>query len=364
MVPWPADFGGVQDIFNCIVALHRQGVLIQLHCFTNAMDADPGPLKKYCDAIFLYKRKIGIRSLSATIPYIVKSRTSAQLDIKLAKDNFPILIQGVHCSALLNNLILQNRKIAIRLFNVESNYYAALAKLEKSWWKKFYYKIESKLLKRYERKVAAFGNILCISKTDQQFYHEQLAAKSAYFLPAFTGFTQSKTKAGLGDFILYQANLSVNENEAVAIWLVNNIADHISLPLVIAGKRPGRILLHHAEKKPSVKVIANPGKETMEALTADAQINLVHSYNTTGVKLKLLNALFYGSHCVGNLASVAGSGLESLLELAENDSETIEAINRLSQQPMEPEKISERTKALSQIYNDDKNANFIRELLL
>jgi hypothetical protein len=32
-VPWPADYGGVVDLFYKIKALHDEGVKIKLHCF-------------------------------------------------------------------------------------------------------------------------------------------------------------------------------------------------------------------------------------------------------------------------------------------------------------------------------------------
>ena len=34
-VPWPADFGGVMDLFYKIKTLYQSGVKIYLHCFIN-----------------------------------------------------------------------------------------------------------------------------------------------------------------------------------------------------------------------------------------------------------------------------------------------------------------------------------------
>ena len=33
-VPWPADYGGVIDVFYKVKALHDIGVKVHLHCFT------------------------------------------------------------------------------------------------------------------------------------------------------------------------------------------------------------------------------------------------------------------------------------------------------------------------------------------
>jgi hypothetical protein len=55
-VPWPADYGGVIDIFYTLKALHEQGVKIHLHCFTQ--DREPQKeLEKYCSSIHYYHRK-------------------------------------------------------------------------------------------------------------------------------------------------------------------------------------------------------------------------------------------------------------------------------------------------------------------
>ena len=34
-VPWPADYGGVVDLFYKMKTLHQAGVKIHLHCFVN-----------------------------------------------------------------------------------------------------------------------------------------------------------------------------------------------------------------------------------------------------------------------------------------------------------------------------------------
>ncbi len=50
----------------------------------------------------------------------------------------------------------------------------------------------------------------------------------------------------------------------------------------------------------------------MEELIKNAHIHLLPSFNATGIKIKLLNALFNGRFIITNDASVEGTGLESL----------------------------------------------------
>ncbi len=363
-VPWPADFGGVQDIFNSITALHRQGVRIHLHCFTKNMNVSIGPLQNYCEEIHLYKRKTGIKNASTTLPYIVNSRRSKKLVSRLELDKHPLLIQGVHCSLVLKKIGVSQRKIIIRLFNVETNYYNSLANLEKHLGKKIYYRAEAKLLKTYEANLAKQYSILSISETDRLFYKENFNANNVRFLPAFTGNKQLNSKKGTGTYILYQANLSVNENDAIAKWLIQKIAPAISFPIKIAGKNPSDRLLKLASDLDNVEIIGNPNIDIMQELIIDAQINLVPSFNNTGVKLKLLNALFMGRHCITNAAGAAGSGLESLVHFAESIPQTLQLIDELKNRSVTTEEMEERKNLLAQMYNDDKNALTICDLLL
>lgn len=363
-IPWPSDFGGVQDIFHSIVALHRNNVKIHLHCFTKDMQADTGPLQDYCVDIHLYKRKTGILKASAKLPYIVNTRKSKALLTRLSTDTFPILIQGIHSTYVLKDLANTDRRIAIRLFNVETKYYKSLAALETNILKKAYYNAEARLLKKYEADLAKKYTMLCISDSDCHYYKVVFNAIEAKFLPAFTGHSEVNAKEGIGKYILYQANLSVNENNAIANWLVEKIAMQISFPVIIAGKNPNEDLKSAAKKQSNVELIANPSEEKMLDLITNAHILMVSSYNNTGVKLKLLNALFSGRHCVANEAGVAGSGLETLVNIAEDDDTSITLIEKLIQQPFTETEIKKRAMMLFKIYDDSKNVQSICDLLL
>ncbi len=363
-IPWPADFGGVQDIFHSIVALHNKNVKIHLHCFTKDIQASTGPLQDYCENVHLYKRKTGLLKASAKLPYIVNTRKSKTLLKRLNADKIPILFQGIHSTYELKKLVNADRKIAIRLFNVETKYYKSLASLETNLLKKTYYNSEARLLKRYEADIAKKYTMLCISDSDCHYYKVVFDAADAQFLPAFTGHLKVTAKEGKGQYLLYQANLSVNENNAIATWLMQKIAARLSIPVIIAGKNPTDNLKSTVKKQTNVELIANPSEEKMLNLIKNSHILMVPSYNNTGVKLKLLNALFNGRHCVTNEAGVAGSGLESLVKIAEDDESTIAVIEDLILQPFTEEEIKKRAVMLFKIYDDSKNAQTICDLLL
>ncbi len=87
-VPWPADYGGVVDLFYKLKALHQLGIKIHLHCFTQ--DRNPQEeLNKYCVSVNYYQRKKNSSSFSLTLPLIVKSRQNKELIANLKKDNHP-----------------------------------------------------------------------------------------------------------------------------------------------------------------------------------------------------------------------------------------------------------------------------------
>jgi hypothetical protein len=53
-VPWPADYGGVVDLFYKIKTLHQAGIKIHLHCFVNKRPPQE-ELNKYCEPFIIIK---------------------------------------------------------------------------------------------------------------------------------------------------------------------------------------------------------------------------------------------------------------------------------------------------------------------
>ena len=98
-VPYPADYGGVYDLFYKLPALQQQGVLIHLHCFDYGRGEQP-ELNKYCTEVFYYSRNTSSKLLLGNMPYIVASRKNEKLFQRLLNDKYPLLMEGIHCTAL------------------------------------------------------------------------------------------------------------------------------------------------------------------------------------------------------------------------------------------------------------------------
>ncbi len=360
-VPWPADYGGVVDLFYKIKALHEDGVHIYLHCF---FDKRPPQeiLKKYCAAVYYYKREVSPLNFSLRLPFIVNSRKHPGLIRRLRQDTHPVLIEGIHCSYYLHKGQLSNRQVVLRLHNTEFEYYHQLARHEKNPLKKYYFNHESKLLKAYEHQLAGKVKIVAVSEEDVQLYRTLFAAPDISYLPVFIPFTNAAGLAGKGCYCLYHGNLSINENEEAAIWLLQNVFNQLEVPFVIAGKNPSEKLTFMAHQHPHTCLVANPGDKELQDMIAKAQVNILPSFNNTGVKLKLLNALFNGRHCLVNRAGVAGSGLDAICQLAEDADDFKTAISYLYHIPFTIEEKHDRQQVLQQLYCNSKSLQLVEDI--
>ena len=360
-VPWPADFGGVIDQFYKIKTLYQYGVKIHLHCFVNKRPPQD-ELKKYCETVSYYKRHTGIRHFSFSIPYIVSSRKNNELLKNLSKDNYPVLMEAIHSSYYLYAGELTNRIGLVRLHNAEFEYYHHLAMHEKNIFKKYYYNHESRLLKKYEKKLAEKVKIAALSGQDVEVYQHLFKANNIIHLPLFLPYLNAAGKEGIGCFCLYHGNLSINENEEAAIWLLQNVFNDIKIPFVITGKNPSQKLEFLVHQQPHTCLVANPSDKELHDMIAKAQINILPSFNNTGIKLKLLNALYNGRHCLVNKAGVEGSGLNRLCAIAEDADDFKTAIQYLYAIPYIKEENEKRQLLLQQLYNNQKNADKLIEI--
>lgn len=182
-VPYPVDYGGVFDLFYKLEALKQQGVKIHLHCFEYGRGKQP-ILNKYCESVHYYRRKKGFAAFSTTYPYIVSSRHNKELLNELAQDEHPILMEGVHCTYLLNDKRFNHRKLFVRLHNIEHIYYRHLFKYTSSPLKKIYYWHESRMLERYEKCIATKAAFWSVINKDVEVY-KKMGCRKIKFLPLY-----------------------------------------------------------------------------------------------------------------------------------------------------------------------------------
>lgn len=356
-VPWPADYGGAIDMMNRIISLKKAGIGIHLHYFSYNERGMPNELNQFCETINVYERKTGTKGLSAKTPYIVSSRINQELISNLTKDEYPILLEGLHCTGILSHMDLSKRKIVVRMHNDEAVYYCELARTEPSIFKKLFFINESRLLKKYTTHLPDNCKYACISVDDAEQLKKQYHLSNVEFLPAFPSWQKVTSEEGIGNLCLYHGNLSVPENEKAALWLLQNVFFKIKKPFVIAGKKPSKRLQKMAHLCQHTCLIENPSETEMNDLIRKAHINVLPCFNknVTGVRLKLLHALYHGRHCIVNEAMVKGSGLEAACHTGSNAEAFASIIMQLYHQPFTDNEISLRKKLLGQTYNNEKN---------
>jgi len=357
-IPFPADYGGAMDIFYKIKALYEKGVRIKLHCFV--YDRDPQPeLESYCEKVYYYKRKTGWRGFSLTKPYIVHSRLVPELLANLQQDNDPILFEGIHCTGFFKQLNSGGRKLMLRAHNVEAVYYKELAKTSPDLIKKFYYRFESILLKNYETKLPRDLDVFCVSESDSGKFREKYGYTHVSVLPVFIPCQDITAQEGVGSFCLYHGNLGVPENEMAATWLLKNVFTRIRVPFVVAGKNPSRRLVKLAHLTQHTCLVADPGEKEMNDLIGKAHINILPSFNKTGVKLKLMQALCKGKHCLVNDAAIEGSGLEDACHIGNTADAMASIVSQLYHLPFAEEELRLRRRLINTHFDNEINAELL-----
>jgi len=355
--PYPPDYGGAFEMFYTIRWLYESGVKLYLHCFEYGRGRQP-ELERYATWVYYYQRKEGAQSISLKTPYIVQSRKNTDLLNNLQRDRHPILFEGIHSTYFLVSGELKNRKMFVRSHNVEWIYYREMAKATDSIPRKLYFTAESILLKQFEKKVAAKAPILAISEPDATAYRNMQA--DVKFLPAFTAWDQVQCQEGMGSFCLYHGNLSVPENEKAAAWLIKEVFSNIEIPLVIAGRRPPARLVKLALRNRNCCMVEDPSGAELDDLVRKAHIHVLPAMNDTGIKLKLLHALFCGRHCIVNERMVKGTGLEAACRMAIDATAFQQTVSELYKVPFTKADIAKRQWVLEKDYHNEKN---VRQLI-
>jgi glycosyltransferase involved in cell wall biosynthesis len=165
-------------------------------------------------------------------------------------------------------------------------------------------------------------------------------------------------REGSGNYCLYHGNLSISENKNAALWLCE-IFQGLNIPLIIGGKNPSDHLIDIVQQNKNISLISNPSDEKMHDLIGNAQINILPSFSSTGIKIKLLNALFIGRHCIVNDATVKETGLASLCHPAETEKEFKDGIKQLFDKPFAPNEIEQRTQLLKKEFNNKTNSELL-----
>ena len=306
-MPYPPNYGGVIDVYYKIWWLHRAGIKIHLHCFRYGREAAP-QLEKLCESVHYYERKTGVLSNLSLSPYTARSRRSRKLRENLLSNEHPILFEVLHTCSLMKDSAFSRRKKIYRHSNIEHEYYRALARSGRGWLKKFYHYVEAWRLSGFERVLKAADLILAVNETDTKYFRKKYSEVRCVYLPSFHSHEAVQIPAGRGEYVLFHGNLSVPENYNAAVWLLKHVLNG-QIPAVIAGLKPPAFLKEEIAKYSNVRLIEDPADDVMLRLISGAQVHLLYTGQSTGLKLKLLNVLFCGRYILCNPEMLEGTGL-------------------------------------------------------
>ena len=366
-VPYPADYGGVIDVYYKVKALKDAGYKVALHSFAYKGRKDTPALHNIADEVYIYKRNTCVLNRLLFKPYIVKSRQSKELLERLLQDDDPILFEGLHTTHLLSSPLLKNRRKFVRAHNIEGEYYKYLADATVSMKKKFFFNWESRRLERYEKVLNNADVIFAITEKEKRYFSSTYPTVKTEMLPCFHNGADEiveELQRGSGNYLLYNGNLSVEENLNAVYFLAERVIPSFpDVKWIIAGGNPPKELYEVVQAMDNVEIIANPSSNEMSKLITEAAANVLITFQSTGIKLKLINALYKGGHCIVNDKMIESTGLKDVCMVTHSDKDLIDTIKKAISQKITKEELAYRKTVLHQSYDNNENIKILTKYL-
>ena len=278
----------------------------------------------------------------------------------LKADDSPIIFEGKHCCYYLDHPELESRKRFVRTHNVESDYYQALAELEPSFFRRWYLRSESKKLKRYQPNLEKASGLFCISAKDQNYFSRFNSA--SYLVPPFHGNDDFEYCIDKEPFCLYHGNLAVMENEEAARFLINEVFKDSEHKLIIFGNGASKKLQQSVNSHTNVELVSG-GHEKLATLVSQAQVNVLPTFQSTGMKLKLLYSLYNGGNILVNQAMVEGTGAEQSVHIATDADSFKIHVDQLMKKEFTLGDLQSRKSLLEPIFSNELHARQMMEII-
>jgi hypothetical protein len=361
--PYPPVYGGVIDVYYKLKALHALGFEIYLHCFVDTKLPPHPSLLAITKETHFYRRKkkqSGYK-LFSIYPFAVYSRYRKELFANISKVSAPILFEGQQTSFLAKKHNLQDRKLLLRLHNLEANYFLGQARSETNWFKKAAYFSEYVKYKLYQRDLKRYDAVLALSHFEQ--HAAQRYSNNVVYVPVFHGNDHIARLSEFGKYAIYHGDLRLADNRRAVKFLINVFKKIADYPLVIASGKHGDFVEKWIADAPNISHIEidNDNPMHLTQLLADAHINVMLSFQESGTKLKVVNSLFRSRFCIINKNMLDDETLRDLCTMAETEQDFIDAVNHFKTEPFLHS--DKRSKALLEILDDHKNAQKIAEML-
>lgn len=359
--PYPPSYGGIIDVYYKIKALSDIGIKIHLHCFVDTIpEKVDEEIKILVKNIFFYQKKKDLLLYFSRKPFAAVIRSSKTLLENITRIQAPVLFEGMQTTDSID--ILKNRgfKLYLRLHNNESAYYKGLAASEKNIFKKIIYTIESLKFDHYQKKLLRkFDAVFCLS---QKEYHEaDDISKNAVLIHLFHGNESVRNLDKKGDYFLFHGDLSISDNKKALEETINLFKTLPKYKLVVASDRANESLQKRISKIENIRLVPIGNENNLHCLFKNAHANILLSYQNSGTKVKLFNALYNGRFVIINQNITDDEFLINLCHYGADIEEIREKIIDVAEQ--EYTQFTARKEILEQNYSDDTKAKEMAAVL-
>lgn len=355
--PFPPSYGGVIDVFFKLQAFHQLGVKVYLHVFGFKENKESG-LEKYAEKVYYYPIKQNPFLVFNKSPFSVCSRNGNKLFENITKIDAPIFFESLKTTDIIRKFNLSNQKKYLRLHNIEQNYFEGLALSETNIFKRVMYYLEAKKYIKYEPIMSHFDQIFTLSNYEQDYIYQTFS--KGKFIPVFHGNNTFFNLKGCGHYALYHGDLRAADNRRAVEFLIDVFND-IDYPLIIASSSKQAWVEDNIVGRKNIKFIYLEDFKHLLTLFKNAQMNISWSFQQSGTKLKVVNALFNSRYSIINDNVIDDDHIRQLCIEVKNKKELIEQINLLKNKPFIA---SETYKSILETYlNDRMNAeNILNEI--
>ncbi len=358
--PFPPVYGGAIDVYYRVQALHDLGVKVHLHCYHKPDRPPSAELEKIATSVQYYQRKSGLLPALSKRPFVASSRYSRALIDDLQSRSGPILFEGLHTCAISSAAQISHRPRFVRMHNVEWEYYRSLADTANSTLRRLHFRRESAKLRRFERTVLkSMDGVLAISQSDLEYFRER--HENVSLIPAFHQYNRVEVRQGEGSYVLFQGDLTVDDNFNVIRALANQVAD-LGIEVRIAGRTSGNDMIINAFDRDNLTLFPDVSTDEMRELMLGAQVHVIDSNITSGFKLKLIGALHTARHVVARRVLVS-KDLRNVVNTYSDRNEIGQIVRPLMQRPVSPEDIAVRRRLVEPMFSNTQNAQKILDII-
>ena len=175
-------------------------------------------------------------------------------------------------------------------------------------------------------------------------------------MPVFHGNETFQSLSEKGVFALYHGDLRASDNCKAVDFLIE-VFKEIDYPFVIASGSREDWVKAKIKNHPHIQFVKLKDFNHLKNLFEKAHLNIAWSFQESGTKLKVINALFNSRFSIINENVIDDEKISGLCVQVSNKSELIKAINYLKNHPFLASK--EYIDTLEYDLNDKLNAEII-----